>query len=84
MLTAHHIAGYSWEEADKFRKAMGKKIPEEMAKQKIKFIQGCVKQRHGSDQGRGMFGLGLSRSRLTVLARRTRRLTPWSPTRPPI
>lgn len=42
LLTAINIAGYSWEEADKLRKAMGKKIPEEMAKQKVKFIDGCV------------------------------------------
>jgi DNA polymerase III subunit alpha len=42
LLTAINIAGYSWEEADKLRKAMGKKIPEEMAKQKVKFIAGCV------------------------------------------
>lgn len=40
---AHDLAGYSWEEVDKFRKAVGKKIPEEMAKQKIKFTQGCQK-----------------------------------------
>ncbi|MBL8030090.1 MAG: DNA polymerase III subunit alpha, partial [Candidatus Doudnabacteria bacterium] len=40
---AHDLAGYSWEEVDKFRKAVGKKIPEEMAKQKVKFIDGCVK-----------------------------------------
>ncbi|PIR83754.1 DNA polymerase III subunit alpha [Candidatus Kaiserbacteria bacterium CG10_big_fil_rev_8_21_14_0_10_51_14] len=39
------IAGYSWLEADKFRKAMGKKIPREMAAQKEKFTAGCVK--HG-------------------------------------
>ncbi|MEK7624900.1 MAG: DNA polymerase III subunit alpha, partial [Patescibacteria group bacterium] len=32
LLTAINLAGYNWEEADKFRKAMGKKIPEEMAK----------------------------------------------------
>ena len=38
---AHDLAGYTWEEVDKFRKAVGKKIPEEMAKQKIKFVQGC-------------------------------------------
>lgn len=38
---AHDLAGYTWEEVDKFRKAVGKKIPEDMAKQKIKFIQGC-------------------------------------------
>lgn len=42
ILTAINIAGYSWQEADKFRKAMGKKIPQEMAKQKDKFIEGCV------------------------------------------
>ena len=41
LLTAIHLAGYNWEEADKFRKAMGKKIPEEMAKQKEKFFKGC-------------------------------------------
>lgn len=43
LLTAINIAGYNWEEADKFRKAMGKKIPEEMQKQKEKFLSGCVK-----------------------------------------
>jgi DNA-directed DNA polymerase III PolC len=40
---AHDLAGYTWEELDKFRKAVGKKIPEEMAKQREKFIEGCVK-----------------------------------------
>ncbi|MBI2610844.1 DNA polymerase III subunit alpha [Candidatus Kaiserbacteria bacterium] len=39
------LAGYSWLEADKFRKAMGKKIPAEMRAQKEKFTSGCVK--HG-------------------------------------
>lgn len=42
LLIAVNLAGYSWGEADKFRKAVGKKIPEEMAKQKEKFIKGCV------------------------------------------
>lgn len=41
MLTAIELAGYDWMEADKFRKAMGKKIPEEMAQQKVKFYKGC-------------------------------------------
>ncbi|QQG37818.1 MAG: DNA polymerase III subunit alpha [Candidatus Kaiserbacteria bacterium] len=36
------LAGYSWLEADGFRKAMGKKIPKEMAAQKEKFTKGCV------------------------------------------
>ncbi|MBI1961410.1 MAG: DNA polymerase III subunit alpha [Parcubacteria group bacterium] len=39
---AIQIAGYNWEEADKLRKAMGKKIPEEMAAQKDKFTRGAV------------------------------------------
>lgn len=42
LLTAIALAGYTWLEADKFRKAMGKKIPAEMKKQKELFIKGCV------------------------------------------
>jgi DNA polymerase III subunit alpha len=42
LMMAHDLAGYSWIEVDKFRKAVGKKIPEEMAQQKEKFIKGCV------------------------------------------
>ncbi|OGM27268.1 DNA polymerase III subunit alpha [Candidatus Woesebacteria bacterium RIFCSPHIGHO2_01_FULL_39_28] len=41
-MTAINIAGYTWEEADKFRKAVGKKIPQEMEKQKEKFIKGAI------------------------------------------
>ena len=43
LYTAINLAGYNWTEADKFRKAIGKKIPEEMEKQKKKFIDGCIK-----------------------------------------
>lgn len=42
LFCAIELAGYSWEEADKFRKAVGKKIPEEMAAQKEKFVAGIV------------------------------------------
>ena len=42
LFCALELAGYTWEEADKFRKAVGKKIPEEMAAQKNKFIAGIV------------------------------------------
>ncbi|MBU0660966.1 DNA polymerase III subunit alpha [Patescibacteria group bacterium] len=42
MLTAIKLAGYNWLEADKFRKAMGKKIPELMDEQEKKFKDGCV------------------------------------------
>jgi len=45
LYTAIEIAGYTWGEVDKFRKAVGKKIREEMAKQHIKFVLGC--QKHG-------------------------------------
>ncbi len=42
LMMAHDLAGYSWIEVDKFRKAVGKKIPAEMELQKEKFIKGCV------------------------------------------
>lgn len=42
MLTAIKLAGYDWLDADKFRKAMGKKIPELMKEQEDKFKKGCV------------------------------------------
>ena len=42
LLTAIKVAGYSWLEADKLRKAVGKKIPGEMKKQHDKFIEGAV------------------------------------------
>lgn len=42
LLTAIAIANYSWLDADKLRKAVGKKIPSEMKKQKEKFIKGAV------------------------------------------
>lgn len=45
LMTAIEVAGYSWGEVDKFRKAVGKKIPEEMRKQHIIFVEGC--QKHG-------------------------------------
>ena len=42
LLTAIMVAGYSWLDADKLRKAVGKKIPSEMKKQHDKFVEGCV------------------------------------------
>ncbi|MEX2090839.1 MAG: DNA polymerase III subunit alpha, partial [Candidatus Paceibacterota bacterium] len=41
LFTAMELAGYNWESVDKFRKAVGKKIPAEMAKQHEIFVQGC-------------------------------------------
>lgn len=43
LLTAITLADYSWGDADKLRKAVGKKIPAEMRKQQEKFIAGCEK-----------------------------------------
>jgi len=43
LLTAIEVAGFSWLDADKLRKAVGKKIPAEMKKQKDLFIAGAIK-----------------------------------------
>jgi DNA polymerase-3 subunit alpha len=43
MRIARDLAGFSMGEADVLRKAMGKKILELIKEQKIKFIEGCVK-----------------------------------------
>lgn len=42
MQIAVDLAGYSWGDADKLRKAIGKKIPAMMAEQKEKLISGCI------------------------------------------
>ena len=46
MLIAHHLAGFSLNEADSLRKAMGKKKPEVMAKFRAKFVDGAIEQGH--------------------------------------
>lgn len=43
MQASRVIAGYSAPDADKLRKIMGKKLPEEMAKERGKFVEGCIK-----------------------------------------
>lgn len=57
LLTAIHLAGYSWLEADKLRKAMGKKIPEEMAMQKIKLLEGFVSHGLSEEMARQLWKL---------------------------
>lgn len=42
LLIAIHLAGYSWLDVDKLRKAMGKKIPKEMEAQKESLLKGFV------------------------------------------
>ena len=57
LLTAINLAGYSWEEADKFRKAMGKKNPSEMVKQKGHFVEGCVQNGMRRNKAEELFSL---------------------------
>ena len=54
---AQVLAGYSLGEADLLRRAMGKKKPEEMAKQRAKFLEGA--QAHGlsEEHAQGIFEL---------------------------
>ncbi len=55
LFTAIELAGYDWESVDQFRKAIGKKIPEEMAKQHAIFVEGCM--RHSGMTREGAEGL---------------------------
>lgn len=45
MQLARTLAGYSLGEADLLRKAMGKKNPEEMAKQRVRFLSGAIEKK---------------------------------------
>jgi DNA polymerase-3 subunit alpha len=57
MEIAKNIAGFDLQEADMLRKAIGKKKPEEMAKIKVKFLDGCYKQNIvSSDEAEQIFG----------------------------
>ncbi len=49
MQIANVLAGFSMAEGDGLRKAMGKKLPEEMAKYRDRFVSGCVD--HGLAKG---------------------------------
>ena len=57
LFCALDLAGYTWEEADKFRKAVGKKIPEEMAAQKEKFIKGIISNGQSDDFAENLWKL---------------------------
>jgi len=50
LMIAIELAGYSWLEADKLRKAMGKKIPELMEEQKQKLFKGL--EDHGMNEAK--------------------------------
>ncbi|OGV65603.1 MAG: DNA polymerase III subunit alpha [Lentisphaerae bacterium RIFOXYC12_FULL_60_16] len=55
MRAANVLAGYTMGEADILRKAMGKKRPEVMEKQRAKFVGGCKKKGIPADQADHIF-----------------------------
>jgi DNA polymerase-3 subunit alpha len=57
MQIANVLAGYSLGEADLLRRAMGKKNPEEMAKQRNRFVEGAIKRKHPKDKVVRIFDL---------------------------
>jgi len=57
LLIAVKLGGYSWLEADKLRKAMGKKIPAEMEAQKEKLTTGFIKNGMTEQKAQDMWRL---------------------------
>jgi DNA polymerase-3 subunit alpha len=55
MRISNVVGGFSMNEADSLRKAMGKKKPEEMAKFKEKFVTGAVAKGHDAKWARELF-----------------------------
>jgi DNA polymerase-3 subunit alpha len=56
-LIAAKIANYSLGEADMLRRAMGKKIAEEMAKQKVRFLEGAKANNYDMKKAEKLFDL---------------------------
>jgi DNA polymerase-3 subunit alpha len=57
MRIASVLAGFSMSEGDGLRKAMGKKLPEEMAKYRDRFIDGCVANNISKKVATEVYGL---------------------------
>ena len=57
MTIANQIAGFSLGQADLLRRAMGKKKPEEMEKQKVQFIEGATRKGMTQTKAENMFDL---------------------------
>ena len=57
MRVAQRFAGYSLEEADNLRKACGKKDRELIAKERSKFIKGCISQGYSQDLATHIFDI---------------------------
>jgi DNA polymerase-3 subunit alpha len=57
MKIANILASYSLGDADILRRAMGKKIPEVMEEEKVKFMTGALKNNHPEDKAEFIFDL---------------------------
>lgn len=75
MQVAQLLSGYSLGEADLLRRAMGKKIKEEMDKQKVRFVEGAVKNKVDKKQAETIFeqvakfaGYGFNKSHAAAYA----------------
>ncbi|PKM91475.1 DNA polymerase III subunit alpha [Candidatus Falkowbacteria bacterium HGW-Falkowbacteria-1] len=75
MQISRELAGFSKGEADTLRKAMGKKIPELLAEQKEKFVNGCVNNKIAKNLAEKIFafiepfaGYGFNRSHAACYA----------------
>jgi len=75
MQIARDLAGFTYGEADVLRKAVGKKIKELVAKQREKFIEGCIKNGIRKNIGEKVFsfiepfaGYGFNRSHAACYA----------------
>ena len=75
MQIASELAGFSLAQADILRKAMGKKIPEVMEKQRKNFLQGCIKNQIKESVASKIFdlieyfsGYGFNKSHSTAYA----------------
>ena len=83
MLIAHHLAGFTLNQADSLRKAMGKKKHDVMAAFREQFVEGCVAQGHHRQMADDLFtnmeyfaGYGFNKSHSAAYAVLTYR-TAW-------
>ncbi|MFN8641158.1 MAG: DNA polymerase III subunit alpha [Candidatus Binatia bacterium] len=83
MQIAQVLAGYSLGDADNLRRAMGKKDPVKMKKERERFIAGAGAQKIPETK-RARSSIRWRPSPCTASTSRTRRRTRWSPSRPPI
>lgn len=57
LMIAINLGGFSWLEVDKLRKAMGKKIPAEMERQKNKLLDGLVENGMSKEKAKELWSL---------------------------